>query len=61
MKAVEIRELSKEERDQKILELKEELFNLHFQHEVGQIENPKKIMQTKRDIARIKTVNNASN
>ena len=61
MKAVEIRELSKEERDQKLSELKEELFNLRFQLEVGQIENPKKLMQTKRDIARIKTVINESN
>ncbi len=61
MKAVEIRELSKEERDRKLSELKEELFNLRFQLEVGQIENPKKLMQAKRDIARIKTVINESN
>jgi len=61
MKAVEIRELSKEERDQKLSELKEEIFNLRFQLEVGQIENPKKLMQTKRDIARIQTVINESN
>ncbi len=61
MKAVEIRELSGEERYQKLSELEEALFNLRFQLEVGQIENPKKIMQTKRDIARIKTVINESN
>jgi large subunit ribosomal protein L29 len=55
MKASEIRDMSPHEREQKLVELKEELFNLRFQHEVGQIENPKKIRQTKCDIARIKT------
>jgi large subunit ribosomal protein L29 len=55
MKASEIRDMSPNEREQKLVELKEELFNLRFQHEVGQIENPKKIGQTKCDIARIKT------
>jgi len=55
MKASEIRDMSPEEREQKLIDLKEELFNLRFQHEVGQIENPKKIKQTKCDIARIKT------
>jgi large subunit ribosomal protein L29 len=55
MKAAEIRDMSPEEREQKLIDLKEELFNLRFQHEVGQIENPKKIKQTKCDIARIKT------
>jgi large subunit ribosomal protein L29 len=55
MKASEIRDMSPEEREQKLVDLKEELFNLRFQHEVGQIENPKKIKQTKCDIARIKT------
>lgn len=56
MKAREIRELSPEERQQKLIDLKEELFNLRFQHAVGQIENPKKLKKTKSDIARIKTV-----
>ena len=37
-------------------DLKEELFNLRFQHEIGQLENPLKMKQTKRDIARIKTI-----
>jgi large subunit ribosomal protein L29 len=55
MKASEIRDMSPEEREQKLVDLKEELFNLRFQHEVGQIENPKKLKQTKCDIARIKT------
>lgn len=56
MKASEIRESSLEEMRRKVDELKEELFNLRFQHEVGQLENPQKIKQTKRDIARVKTV-----
>ena len=56
MKAREIRDLSPEERQQKLTDLKEELFNLRFQHAVGQIENPKKLKKTKSDIARIKTI-----
>ena len=56
MKASEIRELSIEEKQLKIKDLKEEIFNLRFQHETGQLENPHKMKQIKRDIARIKTV-----
>lgn len=56
MKASEIIELSLEEMHRKVTDLKEELFNLRFQHEIGQLENPLKMKQTKRDIARIKTV-----
>jgi len=56
MKASEIRELSSEEARRKAEDLKEELFNLRFQHEVGQLENPQKMKQTKRDIARVKTI-----
>lgn len=56
MKASEITELSLEEMHRKATDLKEELFNLRFQHEIGQLENPQKMKQTKRDIARIKTV-----
>ena len=40
----------------KISDLKEELFNLRFQHEIGQLENPQKMKQIKRDIARIYTI-----
>ena len=58
MKAEEIRALSSEEMERKLTELKHELFNLRFQHEVGQLENPSKMKQTKREIARIKTVLN---
>ena len=56
MKASEVRELSSEEILRKAAELKEELFNLRFQHEVGQLENPQKMKQTKRNIARVKTI-----
>ncbi|MBW1866211.1 MAG: 50S ribosomal protein L29 [Deltaproteobacteria bacterium] len=56
MKVDQIREFSQEERLRKLDDLREEMFNLRFQHEIGQLENPKKIRETKADIARIKTV-----
>jgi large subunit ribosomal protein L29 len=56
MKASEIRDLNIEEMHRKLADLKEELFNLRFQHETGQLENPQKMKQTKRDIARVKTI-----
>jgi large subunit ribosomal protein L29 len=56
MKTSEIRALSSEEMQQKLVDLKHELFNLRFQHEVGQLENPSKIKQTQKDIARICTI-----
>ena len=56
MKASEIRVLSVEEMVRKGDDLKQELFNLRFQHETGQLENPQKMKQTKRDIARVKTI-----
>ena len=59
MKATEIRDLNAEEIQQKVADLKETLFNLRFQHEIGQLENPKKIGETKKDIARMKTILNA--
>ncbi|MDH3883006.1 MAG: 50S ribosomal protein L29 [Desulfobacterales bacterium] len=56
MKSSEINEMSLEEMLRKISDLKEELFNLRFQHEIGQLENPQKMKQVKRDIARIYTI-----
>ena len=56
MKAAEIREMSHEEILRMEDDLREELFNLRFQHGTGQLENPNKIKQTKRDLARVKTV-----
>lgn len=56
MKTSEVRALSREEMQQKLVDLKQELFNLRFQHEIGQLENPHKIKHTQVDIARIYTV-----
>jgi len=56
MKGSEIREMTVEEMQRKANDLKQELFNLRFQHEVGQLENRAKIRQTKQDIARLLTV-----
>lgn len=55
MKANEIRELSAIELNEKLAELKAELFNLRFQHAINQLENPMRIKAVKKDIARIKT------
>ena len=56
MKASEIRELTLEENQRKLTDLKEELFNLRFQHETGQLENTAKVKEIKRDIAKTNTV-----
>jgi large subunit ribosomal protein L29 len=56
MKASELRELSTEELQEKLKQTKEELFNLRFQHATGQLDNPMRIRQIKKDIARIQTV-----
>ena len=56
MKASEISEMNLDEMQRKVSDLKEELFNLRFQHEIGQLENPNKMKQTRRDIAQVKTI-----
>ncbi len=56
MKASDLRNLTIEELMEKYKELKKELFNLRFQKAVGQLGNPMRIKQVKRDIARIKTI-----
>lgn len=56
MKANEIRKLSTEELAKELNELKSELFNLRFQFATSQLENPMKLKDVKRDIARVKTV-----
>ena len=56
MRADEIRNLSVDEQEEKISELKEELFNLRFQQATGQLENPMRIREVKKTIARIKTI-----
>ena len=56
MKASEIREMSAEQLEAKLGELKEELFNLRFQHAINQLDNPHKIADVKKDIARVMTI-----
>jgi large subunit ribosomal protein L29 len=56
MKTKELRELSVEQLNEKVLELKKDLFNLRLAHATNQLDNPTKIADVKRDIARIKTV-----
>jgi len=56
MKIRELRELSPDELKQKELELKDQLFKLKFQKSVGQLDNPMKIRNVRRDMARIKTL-----
>ncbi len=56
MKANEIVNLSDEQLNAKLTELKTELFNLRFRHASGQLENPMQINLVKKDIARVNTV-----
>ena len=56
MKAREIRKMSEAERSEKLVSLKKDLFFLRMQHATNQLDNPIKIAEVKRDIARVKTV-----
>ena len=56
MKINEVRDFSYEELEAKLKELKAELFNLRFQHATSQLDNPMKIVEVKKSIARVKTV-----
>ena len=56
MKVNDIRDMSKDEQVSKLSSLKEELFNLRFQHATGQLDNPMRIRDVKRSIAQIKTI-----
>ena len=56
MKAAELRSMSVEALEEKLKELKAELFNLRFQHAVNQLDNPHKMTEVKHDIARVMTV-----
>ena len=56
MKPDQIRDLTEKEREEKIQDLEEELFNLRFQIATGKIENPGRLRLIRRDIARIKTI-----
>ena len=56
MKIQDIRELSAQELEDKVKNLKQELFNLRFQNATNQLDNPMRIVSVKKDIARVKTV-----
>lgn len=56
MKAEAIRDLSGAELDEKLAELKEELFNLRFQLAAADLDNPMRMRSVRKDIARVKTV-----
>ena len=61
MKGEETRKMSCEELTKQLNELKEELFRLRFQLQINQLDNPNKIPETKRNIARVLTVLNEKN
>ena len=56
MKASELRQMSDEELRKKELDLREDLFKLHFQHKIRSLENPARLRQIRKDIARVHTV-----
>lgn len=56
MKTNEIRKLSTEEINKKIAESKEELFNLRMKQATGMLENPSRIRELRKDVARFKTI-----
>ena len=56
MKSDKVREMSADELRTKERELQEQLFRLRFQKSLGQLDNALKIRETRRDIARVKTV-----
>ena len=56
MKANEIRKLSAADLEAKLADLKKDLFQLRLQHATNQLENPIKIAEVKKDIARVKTM-----
>ena len=56
MKANEVRKMSAAELESKLGDLKKDLFQLRLQHATNQLENPTKIAEVKKDIARVKTI-----
>ena len=58
MRAKELRERSDDELRKSLGDLEEQLFKLRFQKSTGQIENPQKIREVRKDIARVQTVMN---
>ena len=56
MKANEIRKMSGAELEKKLADLKKDLFNLRLQHATNQLDNPVRIAEVKKDIARVMTI-----
>ena len=52
----DLRKMSADQLNEKLKELKEELFNLRFQHAINQLDNPQKIVEVKKNIARVMTI-----
>ena len=58
MKAKELREMSSEDLMKKELDLREDLFKLKFQHGIRKLENPARLTQLRKEIARVRTIMN---
>jgi len=56
MKAAELRDMTQEELNVKLISLKKDLFQLRMQHATNQLDNPLRIQVTRRDIARVQTI-----
>lgn len=56
MKASEIRDMTQQELENKLVDLKKELFALRFQHTVNQLDNPARLKAVKKDYARVMTI-----
>ncbi len=56
MKASQFRDLTEEELQQKLTDLKDDLFRLRIRHSVARLENPMRLKEVKRDIARVQTI-----
>lgn len=56
MKAKDLRSLSVEELSRKVVEFKDDLFKLRFKHGIRRLENPSKLNQIRKDIARVQTI-----
>ena len=56
MELKKMREMTEAELNAELMKMKKDLFNLRFQHVTGQLENPVKMRETKKDIARVKTI-----
>jgi large subunit ribosomal protein L29 len=58
MRAQDVRDMSQDQLDDKLTELKKEQFNLRFQKATGQLENTARVRQVRKDIARVRTIAN---